>query len=355
MSAAGAARRSEAPDRSETSGASGSAGGAGAAAPPAGPSEQALVTCHRALAVGSKSFALAGRLLPRLAADRAAVVYAWCRRADDAVDLVPPAAAPAAVAALEAELDQIYRGEPQADPALAAFQAVVLATSIPRAYPAELLAGLAMDAADTSYPTVDALLVYCHRVAGIVGLMMSHVLGVRDDAALRNAVHLGLAMQLTNICRDVAEDWERGRLYLPDDRLAAAGAPGLRGELGGALGPAHRAPVARVVAELLALADRLYASGERGLAALPWRAAVAIRAARAIYRRIGGELAARGHDPLRGRAVVARWRKIALAAAAVARELARLPALAVRRIRGVLPTPVPPRRIVEFPRDVLPL
>jgi 15-cis-phytoene synthase len=282
----------------------------------------------------SKSFALASRLLPPVVRDEAAIVYAFCRRADDAIDDAPIEEQPARLAALRAELDDVYRGAPMADPILAAFQGVVAARRIPREYPDELLAGMAMDAAGHVYEKLDDLLRYAFRVAGTVGLMMCHVMGVRRDLALTNATHLGVAMQLTNVCRDVAEDWGRGRLYLPRDLLDRAGAP--------PLAPAPRAPIpreaapalARVVAELLALADRYYRSGDAGLSALGARSALGVRAARLIYSRIGAVLARRGFDPLSGRAVVSTARKLWLVARAAVETLAR-----ALRARGPLALP----------------
>ncbi|HET9624952.1 MAG TPA: phytoene/squalene synthase family protein [Kofleriaceae bacterium] len=310
----------------------------------------ARAACRDSLATGSKSFALAARLLSPRLADHAAALYAWCRRADDAVDLVPPAEAPAAVARLRDELARCYRGERFDEPALVALQAVIRDTRLPRAYPEALLDGLAMDAAATAYATLDELYLYCYRVAGVVGLMMSHVFGVRDDRALRQAVHLGIAMQLTNVCRDVAEDWQRGRLYLPDDVL---GGPALRAQLGGPRAALAAPAVARAIDRLLAIADVLYRSGDRGIPALPWRAGLAVRAARAIYARIGRELRRRGCDPLAGRAVVPAWRKALLAAAALVRQLVHAPRTLLATLRGQLP--VVPRATLRFPDDVLPL
>jgi uncharacterized protein (DUF2141 family) len=129
-------------------------------------------------------------------------------------------------------------------------------------------------------------------------------MGVRDERALVHAAHLGIAMQLTNIARDVREDWQRGRLYLPDQWLDACGAPGLRARLGGPL-PADAVPaLARATQALLRLADRYYASGDAGLLALGTRCSFGVRAARLIYAAIGGVLRARGCDPLAPRAVV---------------------------------------------------
>jgi phytoene synthase len=275
-----------------------------------------------AIAHHSKSFALASRLLPPRVHDQTAVVYAFCRRADDAVDLGGDPAA--AVARLRRELTDVYRGVP-ADRELGAFAAVVRERRIPSRYPEELLAGMAMDAGDTRYADSAQLGLYCHRVAGVVGLMMCHVFGVRDDAALVPAAQLGIAMQLTNICRDVAEDWERGRLYIPDDVLAHHGAGGLAAELGRPLPASAVRPLAGAVRELLARADRGYRAARRGIPALPWRAALAVRAAASIYAAIGARLLARGCDVTAGRAVVGRAAKLALVARAAARTLAGAP------------------------------
>jgi phytoene synthase len=311
----------------------------------------AIAHCRDVLAAGSKSFALAARLLSPPAADRAAVLYAWCRRADDAVDLVPPAHAPVAVARVRAELAACYGAAAVDEPALAAFQRVCAEIRLPRAYPDALVEGLAMDARGAAYHTLDDLYGYAHRVAGVVGLMMCHALGVRDDRALPYAAHLGIAMQLTNICRDVGEDWQRGRLYLPDDLLADAGASGLRARLGEPIAAFPHAAIARAVERLLAIADGLYASGARGLAALPWRAGLAVRAARLIYAAIGRQLARRGYDALAGRAVVPRWRKRWLAVVATVQQLAAAPvhAITMRHRPARLPG-----RTVRFPDDVFP-
>src|SRR4029077_20678003 len=132
--------------------------------------------------------------------DCASVVDAWCRRADDAVDAAGPEQQSAAVARLRAELAEVYAEAPLADPVLGACRDVVRACAIPQAYPAELIAGMQMDAEGTRYATLLQLHHYSYRVAGVVGLMMSHVMGVRDEAALRHAAHMGIAMQITNIC-----------------------------------------------------------------------------------------------------------------------------------------------------------
>jgi phytoene synthase len=282
---------------------------------------EALALCRASIATNSKSFALASRLLPGSLKDEAAVVYAFCRRADDAIDLVPASQQSAALSRLRRELDSVYAGEAQPDLVLAAFQQVVRERNLPAEYPEELLAGMEMDATGARYADYDTLLLYCYRVAGTVGLMMSHVFGVRDASALRHAAHLGMAMQLTNVCRDVLEDWERDRLYLPADLLEAAGATDLAGSLGAPFPQTARAPVSRVMAELLSRADSLYESGDRGIPMLSLRTAIGVGTARLVYSDIGRVLLARGADPLAPRAVVSTARKLSLAVRAVGRAL----------------------------------
>ena len=280
-------------------------------------SERASIERH------SKSFALASRLLPRQAGHDAAVVYAWCRRADDAVDEAGPEPPEQALARLRRELSELYAGEAAVDPALVAFGHVLHATHIPWQYPADLLAGMEMDVSGYRYERFEDLLVYCYRVASTVGLMMCHVMGVSDAAALKHAAHLGLAMQLTNICRDVAEDWKRGRLYLPDDVLGRHGAAGLAGDLERPLSDAAARACRGALIELLSIADQYYASSDRGLDYLSFRCALGVNAARRIYSEIGNEIGKRGYDPRGPRAVVGAPRKLWLCARAALFTLGR--------------------------------
>ena len=278
----------------------------------------------------SKSFALAARLLRPDVRDHVAALYAWCRACDDAIDLGVRADQATTIAALHCELDSIYDHQPQRHAVAAAFQRVVHARGIPVAYPRELLQGLRMDVDQNTYASVDELLVYCFRVAGTVGLMMCHVLNAIDPRALLHAAHLGIAMQLTNICRDVAEDWQRGRLYIPRQLLGDDLFGALTAQLDGPFPRQRVAALVPALRHLLALADRYYASGDRGLAYLDWRAALGVRTARLVYAAIGNEIAARGHDILAGRAVVSGKRKARLTAHAAVRTLGEAP----RRMRG---------------------
>ena len=290
------------------------------------------------LAEHSKSFALAGRLFPPGPREDAAAVYAWCRLSDDAIDLAPMGAKAQALLAERDRLARVYSDADPGDPILRAFQEVVRDRRIPSCYPEELLEGMAMDADCHRYETLEDLLRYCYRVAGTVGLMMCHVMGVSDPRGLRHAAHLGMAMQLTNISRDVLEDWGRGHVYLPDDLLGARAADALwqacrearhqssetgqplfdtAERLGEPQLPRHLEPeVRRAVQRLLAHAAQLYRSGDAGMHWLSWRCALSVRTARHVYAEIGEVIDARGHDVWQGRAVVPTARKLQLVARA---------------------------------------
>jgi phytoene synthase len=274
--------------------------------------------CRRILAAHSRSFALAARLLAPRERDRLAAVYAWCREADDAIDLAPAGAHAAALTRLARELGSIYAGAPQTRPTAAAFQAVVRDCAVPLQYPQALLAGLAMDAAGTRYDTLAELRRYAFCVAGTVGLMACRVFGVTHAAASTHAAHLGIAMQLTNVCRDVAEDWARGRLYVPAELLAVPVRHELEAARGGPLPASARAPLAAAVRRLLREAARFYRSADRGIRALPPRARIAVRTARLVYAAIGDTLAARGGAVDGPRALVSGPRKLALVVRALA-------------------------------------
>ena len=312
--------------------------------------EDAALICARTLSHHSKSFALAGRLLPEQQRRDAAVLYTYCRLVDDSIDLVEADAQPGALADLQRALDSVYRGEAQQDIRLHAFQELVQRRLLPREYPEQLLAGMRMDADGTEYRSLNELLLYCHRVAGVVGLMMAHVLGLHDARALRNAAHLGIAMQLTNICRDVAEDWQRGRLYLPLRMLSESGPDALTGPCTGPLPRAARESVAIVTRRLLNEADRFYRSGDAGLFALPFRAAFSIRAARLIYSAIGRRILRADYEPYSMRAVVPRSQKLRLLLRAAVLAALELP----RRFRRSQ-QPAALDSVLRFPDDILPV
>lgn len=288
-------------------------------------SSEAQQICRDSIRQNSRSFYLASQLLPKRDRGHATVIYAWCRRADDTVD-EGYGNKNVALAELQSELDMLEAGRTTGDPIVDAFGEVARACGIPLLYPRELLRGMETDIGSVCYQTMDELLEYCYRVASTVGLMMCHVMGVGDDEAIAHAAHLGVAMQLTNISRDVMEDWKRDRLYLPEELLAKHGAAGLGNALGGEMPRDSLAPLASAVQELLALADHYYRSGDEGLARLPLRCSVAIEAARRIYAEIGSVLVERNFDVSAGRAIVSPRRKLELVGHCLLNQAKNLPA-----------------------------
>lgn len=275
---------------------------------------------------GSKSFAAAARLFSPATRERAWLLYAWCRHCDDEIDGQelgfardgnPCREGAAALAELRARTRRALAGEPTDDPVFEAFRRVAQDCAMPERYPLELLAGFEMDVDGYRYESLPDTLLYCYRVAGVVGVMMAYVMGVRDAAALQRAADLGIAFQLTNIARDVLDDARLGRCYLPAAWLAEAGiAQGSHAD------PAQRGRLVAVVERLLGEADRYYASALQGLQSLPFRSAWAVATALGVYREIGDVVRARGALAWDQRAVVNRGRKIRHALAGGVRALA---------------------------------
>jgi phytoene/squalene synthetase len=202
-----------------------------------------LLLCRQHIARHSRSFYLSSLLLPRPIRHQAWALYAFCRQADDAVDGDNPgdgtvpvdapseAAQLVAVAGLRQRLAAVYRGEPgegQGHAIDRAFAQVVTRTRMPVQLPSRLLDGMEQDARGQHYHSWEDLYGYCFNVAATVGLMMTCVMGhklpaSRQAEVLLRAADLGVAMQLTNIARDVGEDARRGRVYLPDELLGQHG------------------------------------------------------------------------------------------------------------------------------------
>jgi phytoene synthase len=264
--------------------------------------------CRDAIRHGSRSFFAASALLPARVRRPAYGLYAFCRLSDDAIDEVDGRDRPAALARLATRLARIYEDAPCDAPADRAMADLVTAHHLPHALPAALIEGLAWDANGRRYETLSDLTAYAARVAGSVGAMMTVLMGVRDPAILARACDLGVAMQFTNIARDIGEDARAGRLYLPLAWMREAGIDPAAFLAEPVAGPALQGLVAR----LLAVAEGLYVRSEAGLSGLPLDCRPAIRAARLIYAEIGREIERGGLDPVATRARVAGRRKAAL-------------------------------------------
>jgi len=180
-----------------------------------------LSACRELIKHGSHSFFMASLLLPGHTAIPATALYAFCRIADDLIDAEN--AGDAAIQALSSRLDSIYAGAPQAYPEDRALAEVVHHYTIPRAMPDALIEGLAWDTTERTYETLSELYDYAARVAGCVGAMMTLIMRTSDRRAVARACDMGVAMQLTNISRDIGEDARMGRLYLPRRWFQQAG------------------------------------------------------------------------------------------------------------------------------------
>ncbi|MFN3369961.1 MAG: phytoene/squalene synthase family protein [Sphingomonadaceae bacterium] len=277
--------------------------------------DRVLEAAQAAIRQGSKSFALASRLFDGATRDRATLLYAWCRHCDDVIDGQWlgegvhdwGGTASQRLERLTELTDRALAGEATGEPAFEALARVAIETGLPARYAHDLLEGFRMDVDWKPVADADHLLTYCYHVAGCVGVMMAIVMGVSpaDHATLARASDLGLSFQLNNIARDVAEDADRGRCYLPADWLAEEGlTPETHAQ------PEHRAALHRVVTRLVDLAERYEASASHGVPALRNRQAWAVLSAAQIYGDIGRKVRGQGPSALESRARTRRRDKL---------------------------------------------
>jgi phytoene synthase len=254
-------------------------------------------------------------MLPEKVREAAYAVYGFCRLSDDAVDV--DGGDLGAVSRLRGRLDRIYAGTPAAEPVDRALTDAVHAFAIPRVTMEALLEGLEWDAQGRTYETLSDIYAYSARVAGSVGAMMAALLGARTPELVARACDLGVAMQLTNIARDVGEDARAGRLYLPRIWLREAGVD----PDAWLAAPVFSQQIGQVVARLLNHADALYVRADEGIAGLDGAFRPAIFAARHLYAEIGARLERQGLDSVSRRTCVPVGRKAQLLALAAKRAL----------------------------------
>lgn len=289
---------------------------------------------QRLLANRARTFALATRFLPRGDRDAVAVLYAFCRTVDDLVDEpsrdMSRAAVAASLAAWRCWLERGLppRAEPQPLELAVALRAVVRERDVPTRYLCGLIDGVASDLEPVRMADFAALRRYAVQVAGTVGLAMCHVLGARDPAALTAAVELGIAMQLTNILRDVGADLRADRVYLPIDELATHGYTTARLLALGADPTLADAAFEEVMRHQIARARTYYERGMAGVWRLPRRTRAAILLAARLYRAILDEIDCSIPAVLTRRVSTSRRRKL--------REVAYC--LAVAAVRPGMPT-----------------
>ncbi|HEX2916074.1 MAG TPA: squalene/phytoene synthase family protein [Chloroflexia bacterium] len=292
--------------------------------------EAAYEFCRQMTSEGSKTFYFGSLFLPREKRRAMWAVYSFCRYTDDLVDKAEGAGIAALrerLAAWEENLRRSYEGLVPADSLqMLAWQHAVQTYSIPAMPPLELIEGVRMDLEKNRYANFDELRLYCYRVASTVGLMASQVIGYNDACALEYAINLGIAMQLTNILRDVGEDLANGRIYLPQDEMAEYGyteAQLLRGEI--------NQNFIRLMQFQIARAREYFAQATPGIQYLDKECRLAITLAARLYSQILDSIERNGYDVFNKRAYVSTRRKLT----GLAEVLLRLPF-------GQKPLPVSP-------------
>lgn len=267
--------------------------------------------CRRITRHYARTFYFASHCLPRETRDHAYAIYGFCRWVDNGVDdAADLRAAESRLALARDALDIAYSGR-NSGAALDSFRRTVRQRGIPRSLFEDLLDGMAMDLTVTRYADEATLDRYCYRVAGVVGLMMTHLFGYRHARCLPRAIALGNAMQRTNILRDVGEDLARGRIYLPATALAEhrlGEADLLAGRVDDRFRSLMRSQMARTRA--------LYAEAEAGVADLIGPASrLTVRVMGRLYAEILAAIEGLDYDVFRRRASVPLARKLQLLAA----------------------------------------
>lgn len=254
---------------------------------------------------GSQSFSLASFFFEEHARHGSWLLYAWCRHCDDQIDQAADfETALGNLRKIQALTEACYTERKLQSHPWSSFQKLVRKYQIPSQYAFDLLRGMEWDTMGRPIYNQRELIDYCYCVAGTVGLMMCHVMGVNHERALKNAVDLGIALQLTNIARDLKEDWLRDRCYLPREWLDFPATELLEFK--------HRLDLKIMCNRVLELADDYYESGWQGLQALSWRAAWAVLIASYIYRDIGHQIRSGGLKVFEDRVVVSKPRKFQL-------------------------------------------
>lgn len=271
---------------------------------PAAPSAAVYAAADGLLTSCGHSFHWARRLLDQQHAERATRLYGFCRRLDDLADRATDAAT--AHAALAIVRHALQTGS-CTDAETADMLQLMHECGIDVGIPLQLMDGIESDLGEVRIRDMDELLRYCYQVAGTVGLMMTAVLDVHAAEALPHAIDLGIAMQLTNICRDVREDAALGRRYLPASLVGPMEPAALVDPT-----PEVRAVAADAVRILLATADRHYECGELGLRYVPVGARMGMRVAARLYQGIGTVLRERKFDGWSSRARVGTASKVSI-------------------------------------------
>ncbi len=259
---------------------------------------------------GSKSFSLAAQVFSKELREDVSHLYSWCRWCDDIADgsllgfhQNPEGLPKNRVDVLLQKSQQAILGKYDGlELPFLAFGEVMRKYQIPWLYAEDLIKGMQQDVCQEIFENFEDLLLYCYRVAGTVGLMMCHIMGLKNSNSLEKAVHLGIALQLTNIGRDIGDDFRVSKVYLPQKWLYEAKIP--PSDL---LNPDYSLELENLVKKLLKKADLYYKSGLDGLKDLPWRCALAVAIAASVYRTIGKRVIQRGYSSWQTRTSLNKW------------------------------------------------
>ena len=288
----------------------------------------------------ARSFRFAARLFPAEPARLVAGVYAFCRFTDDLVDRAEdpnPDRLEAMLAVWQGMVRRAWTDQDTGIPLLDEVFGETARRGVSVLYAEELIRGMAMDLRPAPFPDMARVRLYAYRVASVVGLWLTELFGNREPAILLRAERMGQAMQLTNILRDVGEDWRRGRLYLPLDRMAAHGLT--EAQVGEAVN-AGQIPVAwpALMEELLMEAERDYEEAFLAIPALPPFFQRPVAVAAQVYAGIHDEIRRNGYDNLTMRA----WTRLPTKLVLGGKGLLKLQAVRHRYGTGVGLDGIPP-------------
>lgn len=284
--------------------------------------DEIVAAARDAIQKGSKSFRMASRLFDRTTRERVWLLYCWCRHCDDVSDgqsFGMGTGPRGRVADLREQTERALAGGEPDELAFQALAQVQAECALPTRFIEDHLEGFRLDEIGWHPRTEEDLLRYCYHVAGAVGCMMAVVMGVdpADETTLERAADLGIAFQLSNIARDIREDAEAGRCYLPTEWLREAGlSPSMLAH------PDEHAKLLPLVRRLVESVETYEQSARRGVARLPFRSRWAVLSAAGIYNRIGRKVAALGSNAWDRRVVVPKREKAAIMLSALTEAVA---------------------------------
>lgn len=273
--------------------------------------EEIVAGAQQAIQRGSKSFRAASRLFDPATRERAWLLYCWCRHCDDVADGQTygfGGGVRGNISVLRGRTRQAAEGRPTEEIAFQALGQLLAECPLPACFLEDHLDGFALDEIGWRPVSEEDLIRYCYHVAGSVGCMMAILMGVPadDSETLERAADLGIAFQLSNIARDVREDYENGRCYLPTEWLAEFGV-----EPEALLDEKNRPALIEMVGRLVRGVELYESSARKGVTRLPFRSRVAVLTALRIYGAIGRRVAQLGEGAWDRRVAISKARKLA--------------------------------------------